>query len=368
MSTSDNFLIEKEHQKFTNLLQSDPNAIFIIDASGEIKDANHQVTHKFGFDLDEALGMKLNFLIDTEQIIRFDRALLTFFKDDNSTSNLKDFNTVVLNKFKEKISVQVRMNVLEQEKGYPISAIVRVITEKNDSDKIQEKYTHLLESKNEELKQFVYVASHDLKEPVRTINSFTEFLSRDYLEKFDERGKQSIKFILEASARMDLLISDLLDYSRIGRNAKRETINLNELLTTVIADLNTVIEDTNSKIIHSDLPDCKVYPTEMRLLFQNLIENAIKFRKERIQPIIEIQFKTEKKHIEISIKDNGIGIDEKFFDRIFLVFQRLHTRDQYEGSGIGLAHCKKIIEFHGGKIWINSTLGKGSTFIFTIPN
>ncbi len=224
-----------------------------------------------------------------------------------------------------------------------------------------------LERKNKELEQFAYVASHDLQEPLRTTSSFAELLQQQYQGKLDEKADKYLTFITQSSDRMKVLIKDLLDYSRIGRKKEKDQVDCNLILQEVLDDLDVAIKETQTEIISSRLPVFNGYATEVKQLFQNLITNAVKFRKPNAAPLINISASKKNGSWEFICKDNGIGIDEQHKERIFVIFQRLHTRSEYEGSGIGLAHCKKIVELHGGKIWIDSTPGKGSAFYFTIP-
>jgi light-regulated signal transduction histidine kinase (bacteriophytochrome) len=223
-----------------------------------------------------------------------------------------------------------------------------------------------LESKNKELEQFAYVASHDLQEPLRTTTSFVELIRKQYYGKLDTTANKYIDYIIQASDRMKTLIKDLLDYSRIGREKKFEQVDCNVILDEVLADLTRVIKENKAEVKAGTLPVVNGFSTELKLLFQNLISNSIKFRKPETAPVIEITSRKENGHWLFSFSDNGIGIDKQYQQRIFIIFQRLHNRSVYEGSGIGLAHCKKIVELHGGKIWVESKAGEGSTFYFTI--
>lgn len=229
-----------------------------------------------------------------------------------------------------------------------------------------------LKSKNDELEQFAYIASHDLKEPLITISSLIGLLIEDYYNKFDEDGKTSLNYINDSSVRMQKLIDAILQYSRLGKSKKIVNINCNNVIDILKEDLQNVIKRTKSTIKTNKLPIIQGAELEIRLLFQNLISNGIKFVKAGVNPIIEIDCnkKTDidyNEFWEFSIKDNGIGIPEKHKERIFSIFQRLHSREKYEGTGIGLAHCKKIVEAHGGTIWLDSKEGKGSIFYFSIP-
>lgn len=223
-----------------------------------------------------------------------------------------------------------------------------------------------MELKNRELEQFAYVASHDLQEPLRTTSSFVELLQQQYKGRLDEKADKYLMFIAQSSERMKTLIKDLLDYSRIGRKKDLQEVDCNQMLQEVIDDLGIAITEANAQINHDPLPVIHGYPTEIKQLFQNLIINAIKFRKKYTSPVIHITAEKTDDHWNFAVADNGIGIEEQHKDRIFVIFQRLHTRNEYPGSGIGLSHCKKIVELHKGKIWVDSKPGFGSTFHFTI--
>ncbi|WP_299246994.1 YfiR/HmsC family protein [uncultured Lacinutrix sp.] len=233
------------------------------------------------------------------------------------------------------------------------------------------KQSQELEIKNNELEQFAYIASHDLKEPLITISSLIDLLVEDYGEQFDEDGRLSLKYVKESSYRMQKLIEGILSYSKLGKSKVFLNIDCNNLISILRADLGNVFTRTKTELITSNLPIIKGTELEIRLLFQNLISNAIKFTKPNVTPKIKIDARqtliNNVKYWEFSITDNGIGIPEKHKERIFSIFQRLHSRDQYQGTGIGLAHCKKIVESHDGKIWFESIVNVGSTFFFTIP-
>lgn len=231
-----------------------------------------------------------------------------------------------------------------------------------------------LEIKNKELEQFAYIASHDLQEPLNTISSFIGMLEEDYGKNFDDVGKESMTYIKDASIRMKKLIDALLEYSRLGRSRDYQNVDCNLILTELKNDLRNTLQKTKAQITIEKLPVIKGSEIELRLLFQNLISNGIKFRAPNTIPIINISSaqindpeNLSKGVWQFRIKDNGIGIPKEHQERIFAIFQRLHSREEYEGTGIGLAHCKKIVEAHGGKIWLESKQGSGSTFYFTIP-
>jgi len=223
-----------------------------------------------------------------------------------------------------------------------------------------------LERKNQELEQFAYVASHDLQEPLRTIVGFTQLLHRKYKKQLGEEGKEEMNLIINATSRMKSLITGLLAYTKIGKARAVKAIDCNSLIHTVKEDLSLILAEKNAKLNIGNLPKINAYETEVRQLFQNLITNALKFQKAENQPRIKISGKELNGKHQFSIQDNGIGIAEEYQEQIFSIFKRLHTIDKYEGTGIGLAQCKKIVELHDGQIWVESKENEGSTFYFTI--
>ena len=218
---------------------------------------------------------------------------------------------------------------------------------------------------NKELEQFAYVASHDLQEPLRMVSSFTQLLSQRYNDKLDNDAKEFIQYAVEGAARMQTLINDLLEYSRIQTRGKKfSKVNIQNVLGLAVNNLRLKIQETSALVTNDDLPEVIADEGQIVQLFQNLIENGLKFTK--TAPRIHISAIEEEDHFLFSVRDNGIGIEASYFDRIFQIFQRLHPKDQYGGTGIGLAICKRIIDRHGGKIWVESKPGKGSVFYFTI--
>tara|TARA_R110000868_G_scaffold164309_1_gene396787 strand:+ start:5643 stop:7586 length:1944 start_codon:yes stop_codon:yes gene_type:complete len=224
-----------------------------------------------------------------------------------------------------------------------------------------------LKLKTKEIEQFTYIASHDLQEPLRTVSSMIGILQEQYSSQLDEDAKLALNFMTEATDRMSELIKGLLDYSRIGGGQELMTFDSNETISVITKDLATIMESTNTIITKDKLPILKAYSTEVRLLFQNLISNAIKFQKDGVLPKIHISAQEDNDYWKFSVKDNGIGIPEKDSRNVFAIFQRLNKRNDYEGTGIGLAHCEKIVHLHGGEIWVDSKINEGSIFYFTIP-
>ena len=231
---------------------------------------------------------------------------------------------------------------------------------------IAQKQNSLL-AKNKELEQFAYIASHDLQEPLRSVTSFTQLINEEYREKIGEDGGQYLDFLMEASGRMRNLIKGLLDYSRLGREAKLGPVDANAILRDIQVDLSVAITESKARISSDPLPTLQAFETEFRQLLQNLLSNALKFRRKDVAPEVHVSAQRQRNFWEFTVRDNGIGIAKESQAKIFLIFQRLHTRSQYEGTGIGLANCRKIVELHGGSIWVESEKNQGSTFHFTIP-
>lgn len=229
-----------------------------------------------------------------------------------------------------------------------------------------EKLNVSLSAKNQQLDHFAYVASHDLQEPLRTVSNYLEIFQEDYPDRIQGEPTMYFEFINDAVDRMRKLISGLLSFSRLGTSGDVEQINLNETISRIKDDFSAVMEEKNITIDSDHLPVIEGYKIEIKQLFQNLISNAIKFTPKNLDPHIEISYDETENFYNFHVKDNGIGIPDKDFSKIFDMFSRLHSTKDYEGQGIGLAFCKKIVELHHGNIWVTSEFGKGSTIHFTI--
>jgi PAS domain S-box-containing protein len=223
-----------------------------------------------------------------------------------------------------------------------------------------------LSKANQELEQFAYIASHDLQEPLRMVTSFCQLLKKRYHGQFDEKADQWLDFATDGAGRMHILIQDLLQYSRLGKSDRpAENVDLNALFDEVRSDLALAIHDAGADVQCDPLPTIWGNRTQLHQLFQNLIANALKFHGSE-PPVVRVACRPDGDFWECAVRDNGIGIEPKYFERIFKIFQRLHTKQDYPGTGIGLAVCAKIVERHGGRIWVESELGRGSTFHFTL--
>jgi light-regulated signal transduction histidine kinase (bacteriophytochrome) len=246
--------------------------------------------------------------------------------------------------------------------------VVEDISQRKQAEEALQHVVQDLRRSNADLEQFAYVASHDLQEPLRMVASYTQLLSRRYRGRLDSDADDYIAFAVGGAMRMQRLISDLLSYSRVGTRGKPfQRVDTNDLLRQVCASLGAAIEESQAIITHDDLPMVLADEGQLGQLFQNLVGNAIKFRGPQ-PPRVHMSARHTSGVWEFAVRDNGIGIDQEHFDRIFVIFQRLHNRDQYPGTGIGLAICKKIVERHGGRIWVQSQPGQGATFYFTLPD
>ncbi|MFJ9041770.1 ATP-binding protein [Streptomyces sp. NPDC102406] len=247
----------------------------------------------------------------------------------------------------------------------------RLVHELEESERARsqlDRQTEELRRSNAELEQFAYVASHDLQEPLRKISSFTQLLQRRYGDQLDERADQYIAFAVDGANRMQVLINDLLTFSRVGRvHNEKSKVDLEQSLAQALDSLSVVIEESGASVEHDPLPVVVGDATQLGLLWQNLLSNALKFRSPDRPPRIRVEVRQEDGDWRFTVRDNGIGIAPEFREKVFVIFQRLHTRDAYPGTGIGLAMCKKTVEFHGGRIRIDPVEGDGTAISFTLP-
>ena len=224
-----------------------------------------------------------------------------------------------------------------------------------------------LERSNQDLDQFASLTSHDLQEPLRTVANLSLFLSRRYAQDLDGVGRESLELMGESVDRMQQLIEAVLTYSRLGKSRELRTVDLGSVVVDVLQDLSAAVKKSDARIHLGVMPTVHVCESEIRLLFQNLIGNALKFKRPHVAPEVVISAEEDTDEWRFAVTDNGIGINSEDFERIFLIFQRLHSRKTYGGTGIGLAHCLRIVESHRGKIWVESREREGSTFFFTLP-
>ncbi len=242
------------------------------------------------------------------------------------------------------------------------------ITDRKRAEDERRRFTEELERSNEDLQQFAYVASHDLQEPLRMITSYLQLIARRYKDKLDADADDFIGFAVDGASRLQTLISGLLEFSRVKTHGSTfEQVDVKEVLETILANLKLKIDEFGAGIVYDDMPVISADRSQITRLFQNLVQNAIKFKREGTPPRIRISAEKKGEEHVFCVEDNGIGIEAQYFERIFTIFQRLHTREEFPGTGIGLSICKRIVERHGGRIWVESEYGEGSSFYFSIP-
>jgi PAS domain S-box-containing protein len=341
---------EEEILRLASFPERNPNPITELDREGSVLYCNPAASLLFP-DLENQ-GSVHPFLSNASSI-------LEEFLKEGSAYHIQD--------------VQVDSHIYQQIWHYlPDSKRIRIystdITARKIAEETLQGYADQLKRSNEDLERFAYIASHDLQEPLRNVVSFAQLLSRRYQGKLNPDADEYIGYIVEGGKRMQMLVSDLLDYSRVNtRGQAFQPVNTSDLVDHVVQNLYSQVQESNAVIVTDPLPVIEADSVQLGMVFQNLISNAIKFRRNGVAPRIHISADRVNNTWKFSIKDNGIGIDPAFYDRIFVIFQRLHPMDKYPGTGVGLAIVKKIIERHGGTIWVESEVGKGTTFHFTLP-
>ncbi|MDB6029489.1 MAG: sensory box protein [Verrucomicrobiales bacterium] len=360
----------RESQERTRLIVESAHDAFIgMDAGGKIIDWNRQAEIIFGYSSEEAIGLTL---ADAIIPVRYREAhrngLQRFMETGQGPVLNKRIELSASRRNGEEFPVEITIVPIRWHGGFLFAAFLRDVTERKQAEE-QLKNTALeLGRSNAELEQFAYVASHDLQEPLRAVSGCVQILQQRYKDSLDSKATDLIQHAVDGSLRMQTLIHDLLSYSRVSSKAQPlETVDSATALNSALLNLKSAVEESHAEVVFNGLPSVKADPVQLSQLFQNLVGNALKYRGEQ-NPKIRIEAEPENKHQwRFAIRDNGIGIEPQYYERIFRLFQRLHTRREYTGTGIGLALCKKIVERHGGSIWVESQPEKGSTFFFTLP-
>jgi PAS domain S-box-containing protein len=351
---------------FKLMVEASPNAQILVNSVGKITYANTFAEKLFEYNKPELIGQQLEILIPERFKKKHPGYMQSFYKNPETRQMGKGRDLFALKKNGLEFPVEIGLNPIATVEGMLVLVAIIDITERKKSEETLRQHTRELEMKNKELEQFTYFASHDLQEPLNTIISWGDVLKRKLEQKLMPELLPHLQFIEEAAWRMKGLINGLLEYSRIGRDLELKLVDCHELVHSVCKDLRAAIDKANAKVEINELPSVFGYELELRLLFQNLISNAIKFHRAEEPPRILVDASFQGNKWKFVVKDNGIGIDEKNQEKIFAIFHRLHHRNEYEGTGIGLAHCKKIVELHRGKIDVVSVPGEGSSFYFTI--
>jgi PAS domain S-box-containing protein len=357
---------QKAAEQFRLVVESAPNAIILVDKSGEITLVNKQTELLFNYSRDELIGKNVESLLPEEFRKNHPELREMFFTNPQSRPMGVGRDLFAVRKDGSEFPIEIGLSPLKMHNDISVLTSIIDITERKKLEETQKLHLQKIEDKNKELEQFAYIASHDLRAPLQSISSFTQLLLEEKSNILDKDGIDSLNYISDSTIRMSALISGILDYGRIGKTAKIKEVNLNKVLRNACDDLSYIINESDSQIETDDMPTILAYETEIRLLFQNLIANAIKFRKPGIAPKIHVKAEQLENLWKFSVSDNGIGIPPEHKDKIFVLFQRLDNSKDYEGTGIGLAHCRKIAELHNGEIGVESEVDTGSTFYFTI--
>jgi PAS domain S-box-containing protein len=358
--------IKDQEDRFSKMIaEISDYAIIMLDSRGHILNWNKGAQDIKGYLPEEIIGQNFRVFYSAEdQAVEVPESLI----DTAATAGRAQAEGWRIRKDGSKFWGSITITAIHDEEGQVIgfSKVTRDLTDKLLAEQKQLQYIADLDQKNKELEQFTYIASHDLQEPLRTISSFNRLLKEMYGEQLDEHANMFTDVIEQSATRMTDLIRGLLDYSRIGFQKDVVEVDCTTLLNNTELDFFKLIEETETQLIYPRLPVIRGYATELIQLFQNIISNGIKYRAKDRRPIIAINFREDEVKWVFQISDNGIGMDPRYIHKIFLIFQRLHTRDEYQGSGIGLANCKKIVELHKGDIWVESVPGVGSQFYFSI--
>jgi PAS domain S-box-containing protein len=358
--------IQRSNEEIKDLYNNAPCGYHSLDSDGVFVRINDTELTWLGYLRNEIIGKKLSDIITPKSLDVFNENY-TKLKERGWT---KDLEFEMIRKNGTVLPVLLSANAIKDADGNFIMSRSTVydITERKRVEKELTQLTHELKRSNADLQQFAYATSHDLQVPLRVIAGFANLLAKRYKKKLDEKADEFIEYIADGARKMQMLIKDLLEYSQAGTKGKEfKPIDSSSVVEQAVSNLRAVMEESGAVVTHDNLPTVMADDIQLMSLFQNLIGNAVKYRGKEA-PKVHVSAEKKENEWVFSVQDNGIGIDPIHTERIFVIFQRLHAMEEYEGTGIGLALCKKIVEHHGGRIWVQSELGKGSVFYFTIPN
>jgi PAS domain S-box-containing protein len=359
---------KRSEERLRLVVEAAPSGMIMVDEGGKIVLVNSQIERLFGYNRDELINQSIDMLVPASLRNRHPEHRANFFADPKARAMGAGRDLYGQRKDGSQLPVEIGLNPLMTEgERYVLATVVDITERKRAESLLQEKLLELQRS-NDDLQQFAYVCSHDLQEPLRVISNYTQLLSKRYMGKvLDETATEFIDFTVDAAKRMQELINDLLMYSRVQTKGHEfENTDCMDIVDMAKANLSVSIQETGAQVHCSNLPSVSADSSQLIQVLQNLIGNAIKFRAEST-PEIHISASKQGKMWLFVVRDNGLGFDMKHAERIFVIFQRLHTKETYPGSGIGLAVCKKIIERHGGCMWAESSAGQGASFFFTLP-
>jgi PAS domain S-box-containing protein len=356
---------EEMKSQLASIVLNSGDAIYAMSPDGQIQSWNPGAEKLYGYSERDAIGRNISIVVPDNKLAELNHLLSKVTKGER----IESLETKRQRKDSSILDVSLTLSPIREESGMVtrVSAISRDITFKKQVEEELRRYAEELALSNEELYVFSYAASHDLQEPLRSIQNFLETLNRKYKKRLGPELEEQLNSADDGVTRMYRLITDFLMYSRVGtERATKEEIDCNLALKDALANLDMAIKESKAAIKQFTLPKINGNFVQITQVFQNLIANAIKYQGEN-KPSIEISAEKKDNMWLLAVKDNGIGIEQWFSERIFIVFQKLHDHRKYPGSGIGLALCKRVIEKHGGKIWFESEVGKGTTFYFTLP-
>jgi PAS domain S-box-containing protein len=357
---------KKAERKFRDLLDAAPDAMVIIDTHGHIALINAQAERMFGFTREEMVGQPIEMLIPERLHERHRSHRAGYAHDPRQRPMGTGLDLWARRKDGSEFPVEISLGPLQTDEGALVTAAVRDITERKNVERQLADYADSLKRSNRELEQFAYIASHDLRAPLRSLTGFSQLLQKRYGDRMEGEAAEFLGYITSSAKQMEHLIDDLLAFSRVSRVEQAlVAVDCEALLAKVQQQLKAVIEARRARITHEPLPAVMGIEHELMQLFQNLISNGLKFQP-GAAPTVHVGVSAEGAGWHFRVVDRGIGVPSEYHDKIFLIFQRLHSTEEYEGTGVGLAICKKIVEHHGGRIWIESEPGKGSTFHFTL--
>ena len=361
--------LKLDHTQHQNelILKSSLEGIVIIENDWVVTYWNPEAEKIFGWKSEEVIGNNLSLIIFPKiEKVKYD--IRDYFKKNKGQSdNKKSFDFIAITKENKEISIELTIvNADENLINSRFIVFIKDISIRKGKEREIQFQNEVLLKQNRELEQFNFIASHDLQEPLMSLIGYSEVLKEEYFEQLDEEGKLFLDFICNSAKRMRSLIAGLLEYNSIVKNKETEICDFNVLISEVLDDLHSSIVSRRAIVTYDNLPTIKCFPVFCRQLFQNLISNAIKFSKKSTRSKINISVKETRDKWIFAVKDNGIGIEEKYFEQIFIIFRRINNISEYQGNGIGLSHCKKIVEIHNGEIWVHATPNIGSTFYFTI--
>lgn len=349
-------------------IEAVPDAVVVSNSHGIVVLCNREVESLLGYSTNELVSESIDVLVPERFRADHIQKRLSYYDAPESRRVGEARPLFARRKDGAEIAVEITLSSIDSGGNVLVVSMIRDVSERKLFEAALEQRTRQLEQSNLELQQFVYAASHDLQEPLRIITGYATLLDRRYREYFQADGREFIEFIVDGTARMQELINDLMEFSRIGTRAKPSVpVRMAEAVEQVLSRLRPTIEESGATISTGE-SRMSVIADEAQLVqvLYNLISNALKFRRHE-PPVVTVSWRQEGDQVIVSVADNGIGIESRHYARIFQLFQKLHTKREYPGTGIGLAICKRIVERHGGRIWVKSEPGKGATFEFSLP-